>query len=421
MANTRRRSEERDGFPRRIDVTRFKEIGRINRPSGAQSWEDYDKRVAVLDELYEDNNLELLKAFARGEVSMDHLMRLKGKHQLDKGIADLRLQRSLFDSFEEVVPQLGSKTKTRDDYASLLARLVELSEPKLTEAAVVRDLKDLDWDSTMDAWEAAGLSGQSWKNMRVALGSFLSRLLGKKSSARQDIMDNVPNAVGSPERTPDASIEQLAAVVRRMPRRSGSVALSLLVTGVRVEEFLGMDPDRDLMPNEQAIKVAGRERRGKARAFTQRGKNKPSMGTRYVAEGFWPVVEWAARNRPCYTTVRRHWCQACHEVGLGVVTRTKNDPNHRWPQTFRYVGMRLHDLRHCYAQYVSDAGMPLSQLRFALGQSNESSAARYAARLAKKQAASIAGAAFGGAFTAEELWPKADHSDYEESEVTGLE
>jgi Phage integrase family len=92
---------------------------------------------------------------------------------------------------------------------------------------------------------------------------------------------------------------------------------------------------------------------------------------------------------------RRHWCQACHEVALRVVERTKDDPNHRRPQTFGCSGMTMHDLRHSDAQSVSAAGMPLSQLRHALGHGDEQSTARYAAQRAARQAAHIAGAAFG--------------------------
>ncbi len=413
--NTRRSPQDPDAFPRRIDITRFAEVGRINRPSGAKSRADYDARVAVLDELWEDRNLDLLRAFQAGEVSMDYLMALKNKKQLDHGVEDLRLRRPLFEMLDEVVPKLGRKKKTRDGYQTLLAKLVSLATPALTERAVVRDLERIDWDATMEAWQATGVSGQSWNNMTIALGSFLSAVVGKRSAARERIMERVPRAATSPGRVPDATVEQLAAVVMRMPRRTGSTALGLLVTGVRMEDFLGLDPEKDLLPNQEAIRVEGLEAPGDAKPFTQSSKNDPSRGIRYVPSGFWPVVEWAARNKPAYVTLRRHWCQACHEVGLGVVSRTKDDPNHRWPQTFRYEGMTMHDLRHSYAQYVSDAGMPLEQLRHALGHADVSSTARYAARLAKKEAAEIAGRAFGAAFTPELLWPD------EQDEPDGVE
>jgi integrase len=134
-----------------------------------------------------------------------------------------------------------------------------------------------------------------------------------------------------------------------------------------------------------------------------------------VADGFWPLVEWAVNNRPAYVTLRRHWCQACHEVGLGVVQRTDGKKGAdskvvfigRWPQKFKYAGMRLHDLRHSYAQVVSAAGLPLSQLKSALGQGSESSSARYAAQVAGRQAAQLAGQALGGGMALEVLWPSA--------------
>jgi len=67
--------------------------------------------------------------------------------------------------------------------------------------------------------------------------------------------------------------------------------------------------------------------------------------------------------------------------------------------------MRLHDLRHSYAQVVSAAGLPLS--KSALGHGSESSSARYAAQAAGRQAAQLAGQALGGAMALEVLWPSA--------------
>ena len=406
VANTRRRSKDADGFPRRIDISRFTEIGRINRPSGAKSWDDYGRRIALLDELYDQGKLDLLREFAAGRVKMDELMRLKRQHRLDSGARELRLKRPLFATFDTLVQDMGSKKKTRDGYQSLFLRMVRLSVPALNEQSAVIELERQDWKAVRRRWKEDGASGQTWNNFIIMLGSFLTHVLGRKEHPdRLRIMEQLKRAPRAAGRTPDASPMQLAAVLQRMPRRTGAAALTLLVTGIRMSEYLNLDPEIDLAPNQQALRVAGESDAEGDDDWVQAAKNVQSQGLRYVAEGFWPIVEWSVRNKPSYITLRRHWCWACDAVGLGVLERTKDDPNHRWPQSFKYSGMTMHDLRHSYAQIVSAAGMPLSQLRHALGHGDEQSTARYAAQRAGREAAQLAGAAFGDALVLTALWP----------------
>jgi integrase len=245
-------------------------------------------------------------------------------------------------------------------------------------------------------------------------------------------MDLVPAAQTAPGRTPDASIAQLVAIAAAMPRKTGANVISLLVTGLRVEEFHKLDPETDVLPNQQALRIGRIEATEGTAPFTLSTKNTSSAGLRYVPEGFWPIVAWSARNKPAYVTLRRHWCQACHEVGLGTVTRTDGKeengvvrfPTKRWPQKFTYKGLRLHDLRHFYTQYVRDGGVPLSELRHALGHASEESSAGYAARLgrvpetaadkarrAKRLAADVAGKQFADLLSIESLWPVEQDGD----------
>lgn len=292
----------------------------------------------------------------------------------------------------------------------------------------------------MKAWEATGASGQSWNNMRVALGSFLATLvdpLAKKKRRpipdRDRIMDRIPAAQGSVGRMPDASIAQLVAVASAMPRKTGATMIALLVTGLRVEELLQLDPATDLLPNQQALRIGRVEVSDGSTPFTLSTKNVASAGMRNVPEGFWPIVAWAVANKPAYVTLRRHWCQACHEVNLGAVVRTDGVelesgevkfPTARWPQKFTYEGMTLHDLRHCYGQYVRDGGVPLSELRHAFGHADETSSAGYAARVgqaparpadkarrAKRWAAEVAGQQFAQLLSIESLWPSEEPED----------
>lgn len=414
VANTRRRSPDPDGFPRRIDVSRFKEIGRINRPSGATSWDDYDDRVAVLDELYDTGNLDLLRDFRDGNVRMNDLMRLKRLKRLDNGAGALRLGENLLEAIDRIVPKLGGRKKTGQNYQALVLRLVASSVPKFTTRSTVRDLEKIDWEKTGERWAENGGDGAStWNNLVIALGSFLSTLLGDSDSPeRKRIMSRIPRASAGSGRVPDATIEQVTKVILGMPARTGPSALTLLLTGLRTEELLGAGPSA-LRPNIQAIAIEKKGRRLVKRTtpFATRLKNAPSEGLVYVPQGFWDVATLAVTNPPGYVTLRRHWCQRCHEVGLGTLTRTKNDPGQRWPQTFRYTGMTLHDLRHCYGQWVHGAGMPLGQLRHALRHEDESSTARYAQQAAKQDAARLVGEVFG-AFDPKDLWPVAtDGSD----------
>lgn len=408
VAHTRRRSEDPDGFPRRIDVTRFREVGRINRPSGATSWEDYDARIAVLDELHYDGNVDLLRELQSGKIKMSDLMILKRQRRLDVGVGSLRLAEPLLDAFDRVLPQLGGKKKTRDNYKTLFCRLVKSAVPAITDRSAVRELERIDWKKTALKWAAdgRGQSGQVWNNMLIALSAFLTELLGDVDNPdRRRIMARIPRAGATPGRVPDVRIDQVVEVIHSMPRNTGPTALTLLLTGLRSEELRGAGPSA-LRPNLEAIAIAkSGTRRRVVTPFDSRLKNVQSEGLVYVPDGFWRIAELAVRQPPSYNTLRRHWCQRCHDVGIGQVTRIGDGPQYRWPQMFLYTGMRLHDLRHCYAQWVHGAGMPLSQLRHALRHGDESSTARYAQQAAKREAADLAGQAIGGAFDPSELWP----------------
>jgi hypothetical protein len=116
VPNTRRRSDDPNGFPKRIDTTRFKEVGRINRPSQANSWEDYDDRIALLDEIYNHHGPDLLIAFRDGHADMNELMRFKRLRRLDTGLGTLKLSapswrrstRSCPYSLEKRRPETGT-------------------------------------------------------------------------------------------------------------------------------------------------------------------------------------------------------------------------------------------------------------------------------------------------------------------------
>ena len=378
----------------RIDWTIAEPVGRLNISLRADNVREFERRKSVVRKLVDDSQLEVLLALKRGDVTIESLVdadragRLKGAAIL----ADLKLRGNLWSVVNETLPAMGLSPETRRRYATSFRTLSSVSEARLGPNARVHDLSSVPWSKLRAAWEGAGKSPADWNHLRRAVSRLLSVLLGDVHHPfRHEVIRQIPNAKEGRGRMPELTVDGFWSIVNQTPDHVRPCYVTLAATGMRLKEYLSCT-DANLTPATHAIAVPGT-------------KTAESADTVYVAPELWPWIEAGIPSPLKSRWMHIYWWRACVAEGFGRyepvlengkpamrTVRLRNGREATRP-AMRYTGLRLHDLRHLYAQLASDEGAPTAKVQAALRHADPKMTCRYEMRRAKDDVARLVGRA----------------------------
>lgn len=371
----------------------FAGVGRINRSSGTTKLKEFQRRDQLLTELFEHAQLEALRSFKRGAVSIEELLDAKRAGKLTSAslVGDLAIRGNLWTTLDAVFPAVDRAQKTAHRYRVSVESFRRKAYGLIGESARVSDLATVDWSTLSRSW---GRSPADWNHLRRMLSSALTRILGDVYHPfRREVVKRIPLAVEH-SRTPDLSAELFWRIVDHAPKHVQPAYVALIATGMRVGEYLACTRD-DLRPFTFALEVPGT-------------KTAASRATVFIDEALWPWLLAAIPSPVRYKWLRDYWIRACVAAGAGKLVGTgqfverarKSDgPGQRRTgqteriEVTRYVGLRIHDLRHAYAQLASDAGESTARIQAALRHAGPEMTRRYEMQKARKDVATAVGGA----------------------------
>ncbi len=347
----------------------FPDVGRIRRSSETPLLREYHRRDAILTKLYETGQLEVLRAFRDGRLAMAQLV----EHDRVGGplatLEVLLLRRPLAEAVRETLPLMGKTANGRARFALSLKQLQERAG--FGAGATVADLRRVDWRTLRTAWPG---SPADWNRMRSAVSRFLTLVTGDVYSPfRREIVKAIPRADEPMGRTPDLTPAQFLTVVERAPDAVRAALMVLVLTGMRVGEYLACDTEH-LRQSAHQIRVPG----GEGSKTGPRLIGVAPEDWRWIEAGVPfekrppPAVRVPVHFDSRYKRLRRAWADACRAAGLD--------------------GIRLHDLRHCAAQWASDAGASGGAISDLLGHLDSKTARRYERMKAAARASGLIGA-----------------------------
>ena len=184
----------------------FPGVGRIQRSAGTNRIAEFRKRDTILTKLFENSQLEVLRSFQRGEITIEQLVeadrvgRLKGADLM----SEMAMRQPLWTAIDETLPKMGNGEETRRRYFTSLAKLQRLDARWLPSHAQVGDLAAVDWKQLAAQWLG---SAADWNHMRRALSTFLTTALGDVyHPLRRSVMRQISLRPERP-RVPDLSVE----------------------------------------------------------------------------------------------------------------------------------------------------------------------------------------------------------------------
>ncbi|MGQ0641347.1 MAG: tyrosine-type recombinase/integrase [Gemmatimonadaceae bacterium] len=331
-------------------------MGRIAISSRTRSLRERNYRDSILTKLANSAQVSTLRDLKAGRISIEQLVEADRRGMLDQSALaqEIALTARLWDSVRDALPNMGHNVKTQERYRTAFAAFRRYAGQQLSETATIRDLASFDWRRLRNSWQR---SAAHWNNTARAISAFLSIALGDKDHPfRRKVMRPIPRAAERP-RVPDLTPEAFWQVLETIPEPLRSAYLTLVLTGMRVSEYLNCTAFH-LKQSIRAVDVPGT-------------KTAWSSSVIRVDEDFWPAVQ---RAIPCplgiwhpvptkgvqfdarYKRLRLTWNEACKRLGLSV---------------------RLHDLRHCTAQWVTDEGLAEAKVQAALRHSTPNMTRRY--------------------------------------------
>jgi integrase len=335
-------------FPDRID-TSIRGVGRLHIAHGAKTRAEYLKRRALVSKLRDTGRLDILHAIRRRDVSFLEVYAADLSGSLGSVLSDLKGNRGLWLAVSEWVPVSAKAEATRVRYKGAWRTLRKVS--KLPETATVDDLARVDWRSLYVGWP---WSAAHWNNCRRAVSAFLSHVYGKQSPQRYGTLSGYPLAKEA-ARVVTLTPGDFRAVLNNMPAPYVSSFIALAATGMRIRSEYLRCSEFDVKP--QGVMVPGTKTPG-------------SHNMVYVADALMPHIRDAIPCPWTYYQLRRVWQQSCKQAG-------------HMPSGS--AAPRLNDLRHCFGQWLSDAGRPLASIQASMRHENVSTTARYTATTMRQE------------------------------------
>jgi len=337
-------------------------VGRIRLSSGASTATEFGRRNGILTKLYETGRLDVLRAFKTGKISIAQLVDLDRRDDLKGAFVDLNLARPLWKLVTENLPNMGRGQETRRRYATSWKKLE--NSGILPSTCLVRDLEFVDWKRLRTKWKG---SPSDWNHLRRAVSAFLSLVLGGKHHPfRARVVAEIP-IEKERERVPDLTPELFVEVASLTPEHARASYYVLAITGLRPGEYLALQK-ADLLPATFQIRVGEGEN-----GVT--GKTRSSYATITVDPSLWHWIEAGVPSTLRSGWLRKYWYRACETKGLPKV--------------------RLHDLRHCTAQWLVNSGQDLALVKSTMRHATLSMTERYARRRETGQNAKAMAAILG--------------------------
>jgi integrase len=341
--------------PARFDRI-FPSVGRIRQPTRAKTWREYLRRDAVILKLYENSQLEILRAFRDGELTIEQLVEADRNDKSLATLDDLKLRAPLWAAVNAALRKM-KPGPTRGRYVTSWQALRRKASTALPEAAKVADLARVDWEALKASW---GGSGSDWMHVRRAVSHTLTVMLGDKwHPYRRRVMVLIPTK-REKERKPNLAPERFAAVVEHTPEHAQASYWVLVLTGMRLGEYLRCTR-ADLDDDTCRVHVPGT-------------KTEDADGWVSVPAHLWGWIVSGVPSRLQAKWLREHWHRGCAAEGVSGVT--------------------LHDLRHCMGQWAKDAGADERDIQTALRHRTAAMTRRYTVNESTERVASALGKVF---------------------------
>jgi integrase len=331
----------------------FPAVGRIAVSSGTKSRTEFRKRNELVTSLYDTGRLDLLEAIKDGRFTVAEVFSAQRTERLGFLAADIVLHRNLWEVFEEWKYVSANMAKTRLRYQTSFRALRRSGI--LKDDSKVRDLNRVNWTELRELWSN---SAADWNHLRRAVSRFLTMILKDKYHPfRRAVMDAFPKASEPPGRVPDLSPELFWKLVDAAAEQIRPALVTLVATGMRVGEYLACQRE-DLRPHTYTLRVPGTKTPG-------------SEDIARIDPSIWPWVNAAIPAPMQYKWLRIHFKRACATIGV--------------------EDLRLHDLRHCTGQWLTDAGRPEASVQQTLRHKDPSMTRRYTKqRMKGEDAAALA-------------------------------
>jgi len=209
----------------------------------------------------------------------------------------------------------------------------------------------LDWKALHATWPGGP---SDWNHLRRAVSHFLTMQLGDVHHAfRRAVVKAIPRAK-EVERVPDLPPTLFWKIVNAAPPHAQACFVTIAALGLRVGEYLRLTRDH-LLPYSFAVQIPGTKTAG-------------SAATARVDERLWPWVLQGVPSPLHYKWLRLYWKRALKVAGAPA-------------------DLRLHDLRHCYGQWLADAGAPEARIQTGLRHTTAAMTRRYTMQTDKGESA----------------------------------
>lgn len=368
------------------------EVGRI-RVAYGRTMKEHVKAVHLLDELYENDQLDVLRALKKkkgelGRITIRELMAAKktNRHRRVDVLVDVRLQRPLWKTLSAMIEQRrgakaitdGTRYKTRLR-ASLFKFAKSAPAGALGVHAKVADLGKLTLATIRPVFDSAA----DWNQFRKMIGVCLSELLEDVLHPfRREMMAKLPKETERP-REVEVTVDQFWQLVNAIPEHARPGIVALAVTGMRLDtEYMKCTED-DKRPALPGVYCPGSKTAGAA-------------GTIPVAEALYPWVDAAIPAPVKSRWLRIYFHRAAIATGLGRMIddpkgRTVKGENGEEKPLQVYSGIRLGDLRHLALQLALDGGAMLNDVQSLARHKNPAMTMWYLTRSGRQRAADAIG------------------------------
>jgi hypothetical protein len=124
------------------DFTRLG-VGRIQRSSGAHNLKEFRRRDGILTKLAEGVEIDILRAFQRGDVQIEQLVEADRKGDVRVTLADIQLRQPLWPAADHSIAESGCSDATRKRYSVSLAALRRKASTHLPDDAKLTTLVEV--------------------------------------------------------------------------------------------------------------------------------------------------------------------------------------------------------------------------------------------------------------------------------------
>ena len=94
----------------------FRGVGRIQKSAGTKSRQEFRRRDAILTKLYEVGDLETLRAFKRGQLTIQELVDADRAGRLHHAMERLLLHKPITDLMDAWLPHSAAAKQSRRRY-----------------------------------------------------------------------------------------------------------------------------------------------------------------------------------------------------------------------------------------------------------------------------------------------------------------